>query len=153
MDKPKKKSKYKAKRIEVDGYVFDSEVEAKYYQEVVLDMHQKGLITEFKVHPEFMLQDKCERHGRKIGKVRYVADFMLIFPNHDDLVIDIKGMATETAKLKRNLFECKYPFLRLNWVCYSKKYGGWIGYDELQAKRREAKKLKKAQEGEAHDQR
>ena len=48
-------------------------------------------------------------------------------------MIDVKGMATDTAKLKAKLFRYKYPDVMLTWICKAPKYTGleWIEYDEL----------------------
>ena len=121
----------------VDGYIFDSELESRFYAERIkpfLDV----MIFDFKVHPKYELIPKTAKHSA----IAYVADFELILANDRVTVIDVKGMATEAALIKRKVFEWRYPDLELLWICYSKIDGGWINYDLLQkarAKRRKAK--------------
>ena len=66
-------------------------------------------------------------------KTEYIADFALYLDNDLIEVIDVKGMATTTAKLKAKLFRYKYPEVKLTWICKAPKYTGleWIEYDEL----------------------
>ena len=66
-------------------------------------------------------------------KTEYIADFALYLDNDLIEVIDVKGMATTTAKLKAKLFRYKYPEVKLTWICKEPKYTGleWIEYEEL----------------------
>ncbi len=119
----------------IDGYTFDSELEHRYYMEIIRGGEGKDL----KVHPRYEIVPKTDKRPA----VHYVADFEVTLPGGDVLVVDVKGMATETALLKRKVFEWRHPDKILWWICYSKIDGGWILYDELQkarAKRRREKK-------------
>ena len=83
----------------------------------------------------------------KFGKQRkteYIADFALWNDGKLIEVIDVKGMATETAKLKAKIFRFKYQDVKLTWICKAPKYTGkeWITYEELKEVRRERKKAK-----------
>lgn len=136
------RSKYGAKKVNLDGIVFDSIAESKYYKMLVLKKF-KGEIKDFSLQPSFVLQKPFNKYGKKFLAIKYKADFKII--NNDDsiIIVDVKGMATETAKIKRKLFDNCYPELTLIWVCESIKYGdkyGWAEYDELNKKRRTAKK-------------
>jgi hypothetical protein len=133
-------SKYNAKRVEIDGIKFDSELEARYYTEVLKPM-QTELGIKVIIHPSYELQEQFKKHNKTYGKVMYEADFEIVIDGIKT-VIDIKGMATETAKLKRKLFIHKYD-TPLNWICWSKIDGGWVSYDDLQVARRLRKKAKK----------
>lgn len=142
-----KKDKYnvqqkKDNKIKIDGYIFDSKIETKYYTDVVKYWHGQGLIKSFKVHPTYIMQDKFEKHGEKIRPVVYEADFELEYIDKT-VVIDIKGLATETALLKRKMFNSRYRDLALKWLVYNKKYGGWVEYNHLNKLRREAKKTER----------
>lgn len=48
--------------------------------------------------------------------ITYVCDFYLIYKDGRSEVIDVKGMATPEAKLKRKMFLYKYPEENLLWV-------------------------------------
>ena len=70
---------------------------------------------------------------------------LLLYLDNDLIkVIDVKGMATTTAKLKAKLFRYKYPDVKLTWICKAPKYTGleWIEYDELIKVRRKRKREK-----------
>ena len=131
-------AKYKNEKITVDGYRFDSKVEAKYYEKLK-DDKAKGLILNFELQPHFNLQPKYRFNGKNIRAIEYVADFMVYY---DDLwidVIDIKGMATPEAKLKSKIYNYLFPN-PLKWIVW---YGGeWVDYDDnikARAKRKREK--------------
>ena len=100
------RSKYWAENNVVDGIKFDSKVESDYY------LYLKSLGKEFTLQPKYILQDKfINNQGENISPIYYIADFA-----YDDIVVDIKGMPTSEAKLKRKLFMKKYPNLKLKWL-------------------------------------
>ena len=131
-------SKYKAERINIDGYTFDSKVEGKYYEKLVSDK-AKGLILNFELQPRFNLQPKYKMNGKYVRAIEYVADFRVYY---DDLwidVIDIKGLATPEAKMKRKMYNYQYSN-PVKWLVWSG--GEWLDYDyviKARAKRRRAK--------------
>ena len=92
----KKKSKYKANRVEIDGVKFDSQKEADYYCELKLRL-QAGEINGFCRQAEFILD----------GGIRYIADFIVFYKDHTE-VIDVKGFKTDVYKLKKKLFESRF---------------------------------------------
>jgi len=115
------KSKYGAKKVELDGYKFDSKGEATCYE--FLRDHPRVTIIE--IHPTYLLQEwytTKERftHKKKKWKVEYVsikenirkieyeADF-LVTVEGDVYIIDFKGVETTDFKLKRKIFEKRYP--------------------------------------------
>ena len=128
--------KYNNAKIVVDGITFDSKDEAKYY-ELLKAKREAGEIKNFELQPRFTLQDADK--NLKLRKVEYVADFLIYHNNEIDEVVDIKGMATETALLKRKLFVYMHRYCKLTWLCRNLKYGdkdGWIEYDALKKARR-----------------
>lgn len=142
-----KRSKYntaqkKKDKPNIDGYVFDSKDEAEYYL-VLKDWQDEGHIKCLRVHPVFELQPKFKKNGVSHRSIKYEADFSY-FSVHDiecdgEIVVDVKGVATETAKLKRKMFEFTHPKKELDWVSYTKKTG-FIAYDELKKNRKANKK-------------
>ena len=139
------KSKYGAKKIIVDGITFDSKDEAKYY-EYLKKRKAKEEILNFELQPKYELQPKFSKNNKKFLPVNYIADFLIYHNDSSEEVVDVKGMATETALLKRKLFEYSYPNLKLTWVVRNLAHGnedGWINYDELKKIRKEIKKCKK----------
>lgn len=133
-------SKYNAKKVEYKGIVFDSKVECEYYQ--YLEKKMNGVTyNRIEIQPRYELIPKFGDQR----KTEYIADFSLYLDNDLIEVIDVKGMATTTAKLKAKLFRYKYPEVKLTWICKAPKYTGleWIEYDELIKIRRKRKREKK----------
>ena len=132
-------SKYNAKKVEYKGIVFDSKVECEYYQ--YLEKKMNGVTyNRIEIQPRYELIPKFGNQR----KTEYIADFSLYLDNDLIEVIDVKGMATTTAKLKAKLFRYKYPEVKLTWICKAPKYTGleWIEYDELIKVRRKRKREK-----------
>lgn len=138
-----KKSKYKSKKAMHDGITFDSKAEAEYYV-YLKNLWTTGKIRRFKLQPVYKLQDSFKtQDGELIRAITYKADFEVFHNNGDITVVDVKGMPTEVAKLKRKLFIKIYsPLYHLEWVAKSLKYGeaGWIDYFELQKIRKNNRK-------------
>ena len=107
-------SKYKNKKTQVDMYVFDSIAESKRYKELAL-LEKAGKITELELQPRFLLQESFKKNGKTYRKIEYIADFQYM-ENGQLIVEDVKGKETEVFKLKRKLFEKKYPELELKLI-------------------------------------
>lgn len=126
-----------------DGIVFDSALEIKYYKEIVLQGIADGNIVDFELQKTFVLIPSFDRNGKKERAMKYVCDFYIVYKDGRTEVIDIKGMPTEGALIKRKLFMYFHPNENLIWIVYSKKYGGWITYEEYVKFKTEEKKEKK----------
>ena len=99
-------NKYRAKKVSLDGYVFDSKAEARRYAELKL-MFRAGEINRLKVHPRFPLFV----NGIKIAT--YIADFTYYDQKRNDgLVIeDVKSPVTAKLpafKMKKKLMLALY---------------------------------------------
>jgi len=124
------RSKYWAEKNTVDGIKFDSKVESLYY----LYLKEKGV--KHTLQPKYILQDKfINNQGESVRAIHYIADFA-----YDDIVVDIKGMPTQAAKLKRKLFMKKYPNLKLQWLVRYK--WEWVDYFENEKRKRKNKREK-----------
>lgn len=134
------KTKYGSKKVEIDGHVFDSQIEAKYYKQLKW-LQEHNQILFFRLQPRYLLQEAFQKNGKTFRKIEYIADFEVHHLDGSIEVIDVKGYETEAFKIKRKLFEKKYPH-KLSLVTYVKKYGGWITLDELKKRRKQAKKQK-----------
>ncbi len=136
-----KPSKYKSKKVEIDGITFDSTVEGNYY----LQLKKKkeiGLVKCFKLQPVYELQSKFRKGDKNYRNITLKADFEITSCDGSEFIVDIKGHPTEAAKLKRKMFDYKYPDRNLVWISYSKIDGGWIEYENLKKARKERKKKK-----------
>lgn len=130
-------SKYNAKKIEYKGHVFDSKVECEYYQ--YLESKMNGVnYDHIEIQPRYELIPKTDKQR----KTEYIADFALYLDDELIEVIDVKGMPTETAKLKAKMFRYLYRDVKLKWICKAPKYTGldWITHEELVKVRRQHKK-------------
>ena len=129
----------KSKRT-CDGIVFDSELEMKYYRDVILPGVECGDIISYELQKKYELQPKFKHENQSVRAIDYVADFFIIYKDGHQEVIDTKGMPDSVAKLKRKLFWFKYPDITYKWLTYVKKFGGWADYDYVQKQRRSNKK-------------
>ena len=99
--------KYKAKKVELDGYTFDSMAEAKHYWFGIKPRLEAGEINNLRLQPSF----RCEINGKLICK--YLADFQYmdtkeIGPQGQlgcTVVEDVKGFKTPVYRLKKKLVE------------------------------------------------
>ena len=107
-DPPKKKSKYGARKVTVDGIKFDSQLEADYY--VALKLRQRaGEISGFCRQGRFVLTEGSD--GERATE--YVCDFVIFYPDKHYEIIDTKGVETEVFRIKQKMFRAKYPKLDL----------------------------------------
>lgn len=110
--KPKRQkgNKYKAVKVTIDGYTFDSKKEGARYQELKLQQHC-GVISDLQLQPEFLLQEGFKSWGKWIRPMKYVADFKYQ-KGGDTVVEDVKGKKTKEYLIKKKLFLKKYPEYR-----------------------------------------
>ncbi len=107
-------NKYRNKKIQIDRYVFDSIAEGQRYRELAL-LERAGKISDLKLQPRFLLQESFRKNGKTYRAINYIADFMYK-ENGRTIVEDVKGMETKEFKIKRKLFEYKYPDLELKII-------------------------------------
>lgn len=89
----------KGKRTTIDGYTFDSLLEAKRYGELC-QLRAAGELYDLVVHPRFDL----EVNGRKIGRGYITLDFSYFDFRRDRMVYeDVKAVDTRESKLRREL--------------------------------------------------
>jgi len=134
------KSKYGNKKVTVDGHVFDSGIEARYYEQVKW-LKNTGEIKSFTLQPRYLLQESFRKGKTLHRKIEYVADFEIIHIDGTIEVVDIKGFETTDFNIKKKLFEYKYPH-KLSLLTYSKIDGGWIELADLKKNRKLRKKNK-----------
>lgn len=137
--------KDKAKRT-CNGIVFDSELEMKYYRDVVLPGVESGRIKYYELQKPYELQPKFVHDGKIVQPIKYVADFYIEYADGSSEVIDTKGIPDSTAIIKRKMFWYVYPDIRYIWVTYSKIDGGWHSYEYVKQQRNLRKKNKRNKE-------
>ena len=104
-------SKFRNKKVELDGHVFDSQAEAKHYLYTLKPRLDAGEISHLEIHPRI----RCEINGRKICD--YLADFRYLDSSRSgpdgqvgcQVIEDVKGYKTDVYRLKKKLVEALYP--------------------------------------------
>jgi len=134
-------TKYNSKKVEIDGIIFDSKIEAKYYEQLKW-LQEHNQILFFRIQPRYLLQEAFKKDGKTYRKIEYIADFEIHHLDGSIEVVDVKGMETEAFKIKRKLFEKKYPH-KLSLLTYVRKYGGWVELDDLKRLRKQTKSTKR----------
>lgn len=101
-------NKYGAKKTMVGDRTYDSKKEARRAQ-TLKNMQDMGLISGLKEQQRFVLQEGyINNKGKKIRPIEYVADFVYTQDGRQ-VVEDCKGMKTDVYKIKKKIFEFKYP--------------------------------------------
>ncbi|MCK9592752.1 MAG: DUF1064 domain-containing protein [Methanoregula sp.] len=98
-------SKVPHRKINWDGYTFDSTVEYERYCELKL-LQSAGEITGLIVHPGFVLQEGFTHMEKKIQPIRFTADFEYT-ENGKHVVEDVKSNWTKTFtdySIRRRMF-------------------------------------------------
>ena len=111
--------KYHNKKTVIDGFKFDSKLEAERYAQLKM-MECAGVIRDLELQPEYELIPSFKKDGKTWRKTVYKADFRYILCEDDKTIIeDVKGstaVITDVFRLKQKLFEYKYPELTIKIV-------------------------------------
>lgn len=97
----KKPSKYNNRKVELDGFTFDSQKEARRYSELRL-LERCKQISALEPQKAFVLAESVKFSGELRAKpaVRYIADFAYI-ENGVMVVEDVKSVATRSLPVYR----------------------------------------------------
>ena len=105
----KKINKYGNKKVVVDGMDFDSNLESERWKELRI-LEKANLIKDLRRQIKFELQPSYKKNDKTIQSIKYIADFMYYDLNKKQFVVeDTKGFKTDVYKLKKKIFEYKYP--------------------------------------------
>lgn len=105
-------NKFGAKKVTLDGYLFDSIAESRRYQELKL-LQRAGEIESLEVHPRYALMSPSTTgtirgalgpQARLIG--HYEADFS--YYDTERRIEDVKGFDTPLSKWKRKHVRAQY---------------------------------------------
>jgi hypothetical protein len=150
-------SKYKAKRCVVtpDGTLFtleelklckldppegsikfDSQTEAEYYLYLQTLLHYKQ-IRDIEIQPSFTLLEGGQGKG-----ITYRADFKVTNTDGSVEIIDVKGFETKDFKMKKKLFEAKYPDLKLRLI--TKVQGVWVDTEKIKEQEKQHRAAERA---------
>jgi hypothetical protein len=108
-------NKYHNKKVVHDGIKFASKSEGERYLELKA-MEAEGDIKDLVLQPKFILQESFRKNGELFRAIHYVADFQYTTVFGHLVIEDVKGYmgyTTPEFKIKRKLFEARYPELSL----------------------------------------
>lgn len=106
--------KYGNEKKNIDGHLFASKAEARRYQQLLL-MEKAGEISGLRLQPEYELIPSFKKNNKTFRKTVYIADFEYN-ENGRIVVEDVKGFSTDVYKLKKKLFEYRYPELTIKEI-------------------------------------
>lgn len=103
-------NKYKNSKAVRNGITFDSQKEARRYDELML-LLKAGEIKDLKLQPEFTIQEAFKtQSGEAVRAVKYRADFLYsravkngTETRWERVVEDVKGFRTKEYEIKRKL--------------------------------------------------
>ena len=133
------KSRYSTYKPIVDDIEFDSLMEAKYYIHLKYQIRD-GIVESFERQVAYELQPRFRKNGKVYRPITYVADFVIKRDNKV-YVIDTKGKETVEFKIKKKLFEYKFPDLHLCVIQYYPEEDLWLELDDIRKLVRKKKKL------------
>lgn len=95
-----------SKKVEYDGYKFDSETEYLYYIELK-EREKKGEVCSIIVHPSYVLLERFENNnGHQHKELTYAPDFVYFDRVlNKTRYVDVKGFETDEFKIRRKLFD------------------------------------------------
>lgn len=99
-------SKYRNKKVVVNGIKFDSKAEGEYYLIARTFASKHGL--ELRLQEKFQLQEKFKLLTKTYREINYIPDFTFYRDGKLIKVVDVKGMQTKEFKLKAKMFCSKY---------------------------------------------
>ena len=109
-------NKYHNKKVTYNGLVFDSKHEAERWAELCW-LRKANKIACLKRQVKFVLQDSFKKNGKTIRESAYIADFVYYDKETGQVVVeDAKGMKTDVYKIKKKMFEKRYPELTIKEV-------------------------------------
>ena len=118
-------NKYGAKKVEIDGHVFDSRLEGRYYEHLLYLMND-GVVESFEMKKSYTLLDKFPhpKTGKTVRAIKYTPDFEVIYADGHVEVVDTKGMKTRDFIMRCKMFMFRYqiPLVIIAWDSKTKTF-------------------------------
>ena len=118
-------NKYGAKKVEIDGHVFDSRLEGRYYEHLLYLMND-GVVESFEMKKSYTLLDKFPhpKTGKTVRAIKYTPDFEVIYADGHVEVVDTKGMKTRDFIMRCKMFMFRYqiPLVIIEWDSKTKTF-------------------------------
>lgn len=94
-------NKYGNKKVELDGLKFDSKKEMRRYAELKL-LEEAGEISDLRMQVAYELQPGFyDNEGHKQQAIKYVADFVYLNKDCQEIIEDVKSPATRKNAVYR----------------------------------------------------
>ena len=111
-------NKYGAKKVTIDGIVFDSRLEGRYYEHLLYLMND-GVVESFEMKKSYTLLDKFPhpKTGKTVRAIKYTPDFEVKYADGHVEVVDTKGMKTRDFIMRCKMFMFRYqiPLVIIAW--------------------------------------
>ena len=120
--KKTRQSKYNNKAVVINGISFDSYMESRYYLYLV-ELQKHGVVKDIQLQVPFVIQDAFVMDGKKHQAITYVADFVVVYADGREEVVDVKGKVTQTFRNKRKMFIARY---KRDIKCVQRKKREWV---------------------------
>ena len=134
-------NKHRGTKTRVDGILFHSKLESMFYSHLK-SLKEQGIVEKFEMQVPFQLLDPFQtKSGEMIRGIKYISDFVVWYVGKDQpTVIDTKGWITPIFSIKKKLLLHRYPDIDFQIIKYVRKYGGWLTWEEWEAKKRASQK-------------
>jgi hypothetical protein len=107
-------TKYHNRRTTIDGITFDSQAEARRYEQLRL-LQQAGDISELNVHERIVIVPAECIDGKLEHALHYEADFIYVSSDGWRVVEDVKGAQTPLFRLKWRLVRQRWAGLKVRF--------------------------------------
>ena len=124
-----------------EGKEFASLMELRFYKDYLKPLQEKGMVDSIIIQPKYVLQPSFKKYGKTIQQITLIGDYEVKYSDGRIITYDVKGLPTQESKIKRKMFDFKFPEKTLIWITLS--FGEWIEYDQLQKDRAKRKREKK----------
>lgn len=131
-DKKARCGKYNSYKVSINDITFDSIMESKFYL-LLLTMQASKEVVSFENQVTFELQPKFKDKytGKTVRAITYIADFVVTMADKRVIAVDVKGKETDVFKIKRKMFQYKYPDIELVCMRLVNKTNVWLTVEEL----------------------
>jgi len=131
-DKKARNGKYNSYTVVIDNVSFDSVMESRFYLRL-LEMKAAKQIKSFSMQVTYELQPKFKDKvsGKTVRAITYIADFVVTDADDQVIVVDVKGKETDVFKIKKKMFQYKYPGVRFMCMRWVNKAGDWFELDDI----------------------
>lgn len=112
-------NKFHAKKVEIDGILFDSKRESEYYKRFK-NLICVGIVTKIECHPKYtLLESFKDCNGKTERAITYKPDFRLTYEDGSVEVIEVKSKRTAKEPdyiMRRKLFKHCNPNVKFSEV-------------------------------------